>query len=127
MKTRQIIAWALYDFANSSYFVVIFTFIFATYFTSKIAPNDILGTELWGYTISASALLIALVSPVVGAIADFSGHHKSWLFFFTYLGIFSTACLWFAYPDYSSIPIALTCIFISNFALEVAAVFYNSF
>lgn len=124
---KQIIAWAFYDFANSSYFVVIFTFVFATYFTDEIASNDIQGTELWGYTISASALLIALVSPLVGAIADFSGHHKSWLFFFTYLGVLSTAGLWFAYPGSHSIPLALTCVFISNFALEVGTVFYNSF
>lgn len=127
IDVKQVIAWAFYDFANSSYFVVIFTFVFATYFTSHIAPNPILGTELWGYTISLSALLIALVSPVVGAIADFSGHHKSWLFFFTYLGVISTACLWFAYPDSHSIPLVLTCILISNFALEVGTVFYNSF
>ncbi|MFO2969625.1 MFS transporter [Legionella pneumophila serogroup 1] len=124
---KQVIAWAFYDFANSSYFVVIFTFVFATYFTSHIAPNPILGTELWGYTISLSALLIALVSPIVGAIADFSGHHKSWLFFFTYLGVISTTCLWFAYPNSHSIPLVLTCILISNFALEVGTVFYNSF
>ncbi len=96
LDIKQVIAWAFYDFANSSYFVVIFTFVFATYFTSYIAPNTILGTELWGYTISVSALLIALVSPIVGAIADFSGHHKSWLFVFTYLGVISTGCLWFA-------------------------------
>lgn len=124
---KQIIAWALYDFASSSYFVVIFTFVFATYFTTEIASNEVDGTALWGYTISASALLIALVSPFVGAIADFGGHHKSWLFFFTYLGAVSIACLWFAYPNSQSIPLALTCVLISNFALEVGGVFYNSF
>ncbi|VEG91099.1 MFS transporter [Legionella spiritensis] len=124
---KQILAWAFYDFANSSYFVVVFTFVFAAYFTSEMAASEIEGTELWGYTISASALLIALVSPFVGAIADFGGHHKSWLFFFTWLGVLFTAGLWFAYPDSRSIPLALVCVFISNFALEVGAVFYNSF
>ncbi|KTD20993.1 MFS transporter, UMF1 family [Legionella lansingensis] len=127
VNIKQIIAWALYDFANSSYFVVIFTFVFATYFTNEIAANEIEGTALWGYTISASALLIAVMSPFAGALADFGGYHKSWLFFFTYLGIISTACLWFAYPNQNSVPLALACIFISNFALEVGTVFYNSF
>ncbi|ASQ46558.1 MFS transporter [Legionella clemsonensis] len=126
-KIKQIIAWVLYDFANSSYFVVIFTFVFATYFTNEIADNVIKGTALWGYTISASALLVAMMSPFAGAIADYGGHHKGWLFFYTYLAVVNIACLWFAYPNETSIPLALTCIFISSFALEVGAVFYNAF
>lgn len=124
---KQIIAWAVYDFANSSYFVVILTFVFAAYFTKKIAPNTVDGTSLWGYTVSASALLIAILSPILGAIADFGGYHKRWLFAFTYIGILSTALLWFAHPNKESIFLVLVCIFISNFALEETAVFYNAF
>jgi MFS transporter, UMF1 family len=107
--------------------VVIFTFVFSTYFTNKIASNVIEGTSLWSYTISASGLLIALVSPFLGAIADYGGHHKKWLFFLTYLAVITTACLWFAYPNEKSIPLVLSCVFISNFALEVGMVVYNSF
>ncbi len=125
-KTKQIIAWALYDFAIASYFVVILTFVFATYFANEIAPNIIIGTTLWGYTISASALLIAITSPVFGAIADYGGHRQHWLFCFTYLGILTTVILWFAYP-HNSIALVLVSIFISNFALEVGFVFYNAF
>ncbi|OCH96780.1 MFS transporter [Legionella jamestowniensis] len=124
---KQIMAWALYDFANSSYFVVIFTFVFATYFTNEIADNVIKGTALWGYTISASAFFVAITSPFAGAIADYGGHHKGWLFFYTYLAVIAIACLWFAYPGETSIPLALTGIFFSSFALEVGAVFYNAF
>jgi UMF1 family MFS transporter len=124
---RQIVAWAFYDFAISAYFVVIYTFVFATYFSDKIAPNVITGTALWSYTISASGLLIALLSPFLGAIADYSGQHKRWLFFFTYLAVVTIALLWFAYPNGNSITLVLSCIFLSNFALEVATVFYNSF
>jgi len=126
-NTKEIIAWALYDFASSSYFVVILTFVFATYFSKKIAPNAIDGTTFWGYTISASAFLIAIVSPFLGAIADYGGQHKRWLFCFTYLGIITTALLWFAYPKPNSIALTLICVFISNFALEESTVFYNTF
>ncbi|KTD24427.1 MFS transporter [Legionella maceachernii] len=126
-KIKDIIAWALYDFASSSYFVVILTFVFATYFSEKIAPNTIDGTTLWGYTISASAFFIAIISPFLGAIADYGGHSKRWLFFFTYLGIITTGLLWFAYPSPNSITLTLVCIFISNFALEESTVFYNAF
>jgi UMF1 family MFS transporter len=124
---KEIVGWALYDFASSPYFVVILTFVFAAYFSKSIAPNIIEGTALWGYTSSASAFLIAIVSPILGAIADYGGHHKRWLFGFTYLGVIATSCLWFAYPGQSSILFTLICIFISNFALEVATVFYNAF
>ncbi|MBA2651719.1 MAG: MFS transporter [Tatlockia sp.] len=124
---KNIFAWSLYDFASSPYFVVILTFVFATYFTKSIAPTVIEGTALWGYTNSASALFIALASPILGAIGDYGGHLKRWLFGLTYLGIVATACLWFAYPNSSSIFFTLTCIFISNCALEIASVFYNSY
>lgn len=124
---KEIIAWILYDFASAPYFVVITTFVFATYFTKSIANNVIEGTALWGYTTAASALLIAIASPILGAIADYGGYHKRWLYSFTYLGILMTACLWFAYPKSSAIYYSLTCIFISNFALEIASVFYNAY
>ncbi|CDZ78208.1 Vacuole effluxer Atg22 like protein [Legionella massiliensis] len=124
---KEIVAWILYDFASAPYFVVILTFVFATYFSKSIANNVIEGTALWGYTTSASALLIAIASPILGAIGDYGGHHKRWLYSFTYLGILTTACLWFAYPNPSSIFYSLLCIFISNFALEVATVFYNAY
>ena len=123
----QLVAWCLYDFATSAYFSVIITFVFASYFIREIAPNEIIGTQLWGYTISASALFIAIVSPCVGAFADLGGYHKRWLRFFTYMGVIVTACLWFAYPTEHSIHLVLLCIFIGNFSLEVSAVFYNAY
>lgn len=126
-NVTQLIAWALYDFAVSSYSVVIFTFVYAAYFTNKIAPNVIEGTALWGFTISSEAFLVALVGPFLGAVADFGGHHKKWLFAFTYLGVFSTAILWFGYPQQSAIFLVLACVFISTFCFEVATIFYNTF
>lgn len=124
---KRLFAWALYDFAVSSYSVVIFTFIYAAYFTNQVAPDVIKGTALWGFTISAEALLVALVGPFLGAIADFGGHHKKWLIGFTYLGVLTTSLLWFGYPDQSAIPLVLFCIFFSTFAFEVATIFYNTY
>lgn len=126
-EIKEIIAWSLYDFASAPYFAVILTFVFATYFAQSIAPNAIVGAALWGYTNSASALLIAFLSPILGAVADYGGHHKHWLYSFTYLAILAIACLWFSYPNPKSIFLTLVCIFISNFALEEANVFYNAF
>ncbi|QBR83561.1 MFS transporter [Legionella israelensis] len=126
MDIKQVIAWSLYDFANSAYSAVIYTFVFSAYFINEIAPSEIQGTQLWGYTISASSLFVALLGPIIGTIADFGGKHKSWLFLFTSIGVISTAFLWFVHPNVHSIQLALTCMFISTVAFELAKVFYNS-
>ncbi len=129
-KRKSIIAiasWCLYDWACASFSIIVMTFIFATYFTTKIAENEIVGTYQWANTFSLAGIIIALTSPIVGAIADHGGHHKRWLFFFTWLSIISAALLWFAYPNTSSVYFTLICVAFGTIGLEVAQVFYNSF
>jgi UMF1 family MFS transporter len=122
-----IFAWCLYDWACASFSIIVTTFIFATYFTSKIAENNIVGTYQWANAASLAGIIIAISSPIFGAIADHGGHHKRWLFFFTWLSIVSTAMLWFAYPTISSVYYTLTCVVIGTIGYEVAQVFYNAF
>ncbi len=122
----SVAAWALYDWANSAFPTVIITFVFATYFTQGIAQDDIAGTRLWGYTMSLSALAVALVTPFLGAIADQTGRRKPWLAAFTTLAIVSSALLWFARPDVEFILWALIFAGLGNFAFEAGMVFYNS-
>lgn len=123
---RAIISWCFFDWAISAFFSVVITFIFAAYFSAKIAPNAIAGTHAWGDAIAIAGLIIAITSPFVGAIADFSGHRKRWLFCFTYLGIISTALLWFAYPNERFITLTLALVILSDVGFEIAFVFYNS-
>src|SRR5918994_2303505 len=70
------VSWALYDWANSAFSAVIITFVFATYFTQAIAVDKDTGTAQWGWALSASGIAIALLSPVLGAIADAGGGGK---------------------------------------------------
>ncbi|WGF89908.1 MFS transporter [Marinivivus vitaminiproducens] len=119
-------AWALYDWANSAFFAVIGTFIFATYFTQAIAPDPETGTALWGYALTTSAVIIAIASPLLGAIADAGGRRKPWLFACTLLGVIGSAGLWTATPDTSAIWHTLVLFALANVGLEVAAVFYNA-
>ena len=127
LSVRRLFAWCLYDWAASSFSVVITTFIFATYFTSRVAQNDILGTYQWALAISLAGVVIAFASPLFGAIADHGGHHKRWLFGFTWLGIVSAALLWFAYPDARAVYFTLTCVVLGTIGLEIATVFYNAY
>jgi len=116
----------LYDWGISAYPVIITTFIFATYFTSHIAVNEIIGTHQWGNAMAISGVIIAILSPLFGAIADYFGKRKYWLGFFTCLMILSSAFLWFAYPDFAYVRFTLVCVIIGTIGLNISMVFYNA-
>jgi UMF1 family MFS transporter len=126
-RRRIILAWASYDWANSAFSTIVTTFIFAAYFTQKIAFNPILGTKQWGDTIAFSGLIIVLLSPIFGAIADHGGRRKLWLAVFTAFTFIGSALLWFAYPNHHSISLVLICLIIGTVGNEISQVFYNAF
>src|SRR5439155_11099755 len=74
-----VISWIFFDWAAQPYFTLITTFVFAPYFATSIAPDPATGQSLWGFAAAAAGLLIALLSPVLGAIADASGRRKPWI------------------------------------------------
>lgn len=121
-----IVSWCLFDWAYSPFAVLITTFIFATYFTQKVAINEIIGTKQWADANALAGLIAALLSPILGAIADYEGRRKPWIFFFMILIIISSASLWFIQPSVSYVHLALFWIVIGTFALEVGSVFYNA-
>lgn len=116
----------MFDFANSGFPTVISTFVFAAYFTQAIAPDAETGTALWGTATGLAGLLIALTSPVTGAIADHTGRQKPWLASFTVLCVLATASLWFAVPGEQSIPLAMAAVVLATVGFEVGLVFYNA-
>ena len=119
-------SWGLFDFDNSSFATVVLTFVFATYFTQAIAADVETGTALWGTTTGIAGFIIAILSPVCGAIADQTGRRKPWLAFFTVLCVASTAALWFAAPAPDSITFAMVAVVFGLIGFEVGLVFYNS-
>src|ERR1051325_1831334 len=74
-----VIAWIFFDWAAQPYFTLITTFVFAPYFATHVAPNAATGQSLWGFATAAAGLLLALLSPVFGPIADSSGRRKPWI------------------------------------------------
>ena len=123
---KGLVSWALYDWANSAFPTVIITFIFGTYFTKGIAIDEITGTSQWGYALSASAIFVAILLPIFGAIADQSCSRKPWLLLFTLISVFATSLLWFAKPDPTFLLWALILTGVANFSFEAGMVFYNS-
>jgi UMF1 family MFS transporter len=124
--TRALVAWAFYDWANSAFATLIQTFVFAAYFTRQVAENPALGTAQWGNTIAGAGLLVALGGPVMGAIADQSGHRKPWLAAFTLLAVTATALLWLVRPAPEYQLLALILVAIGTVGTESANIFYNA-
>lgn len=124
---KILFAWCLYDWACSAFPIIVTTFVFATYFTTHVAANEISGTYQWANATALAGIIIAISSPVFGAIADYRGHLKRWLFAFTLLCIVCSALLWYAYPQPSAIYPTLTFVVLGTIGLEIAIVFYNSF
>ena len=123
---RGLVAWALYDWANSPFTTLIITFVFPAYFAQAIAANETRGQELWGYAIGASGLFIAALSPVLGAIADAGGRRKPWLFAFTLLCIAASALLWLAEPGRASVVPSLILVGLANIGFEFGVAFNNA-
>ena len=85
-------AWVMYDWANSAFATTIMGAILPNYFAAYIATEGAL--SIWGYTVAIGSLIAALISPVLGAIADFRGSKKKFMAFFIGLGVISTALMY---------------------------------
>lgn len=121
-----IAAWCLYDWANSAFPTVIITFVFAAYFTKGVAPDEVTGTALWGQAIGWSALFVAVISPIAGAVADHTGARKPWLFVSTAICVALSAALWIVAPEQDMMIWGLLLIAAANAAFETGMVFYNA-
>ncbi len=124
--------WAIYDFANSAYTTLIVTFIYGVYFTQQIVldpatgePDAILGTALWSRGVTVTAIVVALLSPVLGAIADRGGNRRGFLLTTTLVTVVTVSLLFFAGPG--EVALALALFIVSNVAYELCGVFYNSY
>ncbi len=125
-SSKGLFSWALYDWANSSYFVIIQTFVFAAYFSETIAKNVEIGTAQWGNMIGFAGIVVAITAPIFGAIADQAGKRKPWIAIFTIICVLGSGFLWFAKPDPSYLWLALSLGFISTIAAELVYIFYNA-
>ena len=105
-RWSEIWGWAMFDFANSSYTTVIVTVAFGVYFTRLVAPPG-RGDSLWGWAIAIGNLIVLLLSPIVGAVADDSGRKKLFLFFTYATCVGGTALLYFATPGRVGLALAL--------------------
>ncbi|HCY18397.1 MAG TPA: MFS transporter [Deltaproteobacteria bacterium] len=126
LNKKHILSWALFDFANSSYSAVIASVVFPVYYVNVIVGNNNgLGDLWWGRAISASMAIVALSSPFLGGIADYSGLRKRLFFIYTLLSVVAIASL--TTLEKGKLFEGFLLIVIANIGMEGGLVFYNSF
>jgi len=122
-----VVSWIFFAWAAQPYFTLITTFVFAPYFATHIAPDPATGQSLWGFATAAAGMTIALLSPVLGAIADASGRRKPWIAGFGALLVIGSCLMWIGRPgDVGVIPPLLLAFSIATIGAEFATVFNNA-
>src|SRR6476659_1319086 len=128
---KVINSWAMYDWANSAYSLIISSAIFPAYYTFiapahvRFAGRTFERTALASYAISFSFLIIAILSPILSSIADYKGNKKSFMQFFCYLG--SAACIGLTFLTAENISFGITCAIIGSIGFCGSIVFYNAY
>lgn len=124
---RAIVGWILFDWAAQPYFSLITTFVFAPYFATHVAATPAAGQAMWGFATAAAGLVIAVMSPVLGAIADAGGRRKPWIAAFGALFVIGASILWIGRPGDPSVILPLLIAFgIATIGVEFATVFNNA-
>ncbi len=122
---KGIWGWMFFDWAAQPFFTVVTTFIFGPYFISRMSEDPAAGQAAWGYGVAAAGIIIAVLSPVLGSIADKTGARKPWIGFFAVIKIISLSLLWFAEPGSAYIWVLLAFI-CASVAAEFSIVFNDS-
>lgn len=124
-SSKRVWSWACFDFANSAFATLILTFVFNSYFVRVIAPSETEGTTLWGNTVAIASLVIAVLSPMLGAAADAFGWKKRFLTVTLCMGCAATAALYF--PGKGDTLLALSLFALALVGTELSIVFNNAF
>jgi UMF1 family MFS transporter len=137
---KVINGWAMYDWANSVYNLVITSTIFPAYFESitgdgieattsdkvHFLGRDFVNTALYNYALAFAMLIVAIISPLLSSIADYKGNKKSFLNFFLTIGSISCACLFF-FTGKETLYVGISCMVIACVGFWASLVYYNSY
>ena len=124
---RAIAGWVLFDWACQPFFTLVTTFVYAPYFASVVVGDGARGQALWGFAAGTAGILVALFSPVLGAVADATGRRKPWIAAFGLLLIIGSSALWFGRPgDANTIAVVLVAFVVGSIGVEFASVFNNA-
>lgn len=122
----SVAGWCLYDWANSPFPAIVLTFVVPAYFAQAVAGDPATATTWWAIMTGTAALTIAILSPLLGAVADQGRRRKPWLAVFTIIMAAGSALLWFVRPDPDHAMMLLVLVGVAVVAFELSMVFYNA-
>jgi len=124
-QRKRIWGWFFFDWASQPYNTLLLTFIFGPYINEVLGDGTV-AQSAWGFGIGAAGLVIALLAPFFGALADTSGNRVRWIWGFSVLYVIGSAGLWYAAPDDFNLLLTMVCFAIGLIGMELATIFTNS-
>lgn len=137
-QRKRIWGWYFFDWASQPYNTLILTFIFGPYF-AQVASQNLVGTGLekdaadalaqayWGYGLTATGIMIAILAPILGSVSDNSGRKMPWIWLFSVMYFVGAMGLWLAAPDNFSVVTTLIFFGIGLIGMEFTTIFTNSY
>ena len=127
-SARALAGWVMFEWATQPFYTLIITFLFGPYFVNVVVGDKAYGQALWGYAAAAAGVLIAVGSPLLGAVADVKGRRKPWLAVFVLILCVCMSALWFATPGLKgqNLWLVLFAFVIASAVAEFAVVFFNA-
>ncbi len=122
---RRIWGWMMFDWASQPYNTLLLTFIFSPYF-AVVVGDPARAQTLWGVTLTITGALIALLAPVLGAVADTSGRKRPWILVFSALYVCGAFPLWWAVPGADNVVFILIAFGLGLIGMEFATIFTNA-
>lgn len=134
---KRIWGWMMFDWASQPYNTLLLTFIFGPYFSEVLSDRYVregmteelanaAAQSVWGWGLALSGLAIAIMAPVLGAIADSAGRKMPYILVFSLLYVVGSGALWFATPDASNATLMLGFFAVGLVGMEFATAFTNA-
>ena len=127
MKNKlKVYSWMLFDWACQPIHTLIATFIFGPYFVQAVVEDPVEGQALIGMAVTVSGVVVAIFSPILGAVADQTQKRKPWIIMFSIFFIISTFSLWYAEPNLENTFWVLLAYTVGFIAADFSTVFTNA-
>ncbi len=126
LNRKAIWGWYFFDWAAQPYHTLLVTFIFGPYFVSTVVGDPVQGQILWGRMMAVVGIFLAVIAPIMGAIADSAGPRKPWVALFSVFYIVCSAALWMAVPGMNDVTLILIIFGVGFASVELAQVLVNA-
>lgn len=124
-QQKRIWGWFFFDWASQPYNTLLITFIFAPYI-KELMGDGARAQAAWGFGIGLAGLVIAVLAPILGAMADHSGNRMTWIKGFSVMYVLGAFGLWWAEPGHFNLTVILIFFAIGMIGMEFATIFTNS-